>query len=115
MEVTMPSRKAPRLQRPLVDTAGLCAYTGIRPRQVRRWIEKRKLPVSVIKLNERNYFDLDEVDEWLASLPREIPASADAVRQARGTIGKGAKPTRARATGNTAKRRAAKRARQTGR
>lgn len=67
-------RPAKRLGRPLMNMEAAARYTGFTERQLKRRLEERTLPIPVIKAFGRNYFDPDDLDKFIASLPREIPA-----------------------------------------
>ena len=71
----MPSKKAPVLRRPLVDVNGAAEYTGLSPRWYRRMIATRQLPIPVIKINGRSYFDPDDLDRLVEAFPRILPAA----------------------------------------
>jgi hypothetical protein len=73
VEVEMPRSKAPA-RRPLLKQKDAAAYIGFTARQFRRWIEEGKLPIDVIKMAGRNYFDPDDLDRFRESLPRYNPA-----------------------------------------
>ncbi len=70
----MPSKKAPVLSRPLLDQRGAAEYMGFTPRQLRRWIEERRFTVQVVKVFGRNYYHPDDLDRFVANLPRQVPA-----------------------------------------
>ena len=80
--VALPPTKAPRRQRPLFDIRGAAEYTGFSTRQFRRWIDERKLPIPLVRVNGRIYFDPDDLDRLVHSFPREIPASVDQLERA---------------------------------
>ena len=71
----MPTKKAPVLRRPLVDVNGASEYTGLSARWFRRMIATRQLPIAVIKVNGRTYFDQDDLDRLVEAFPRILPAA----------------------------------------
>jgi hypothetical protein len=73
------ARRAPVLKRPLLNVESAAAYTGFTSRQLRRWMEQRTLPIPVVKVYGRNYFDPEDLDRFIESLPRQIPADMEAI------------------------------------
>jgi hypothetical protein len=73
------AKRAPVLKRPLLTLESAAAYMGFTPRQLRRWIEQRTLTIDVVKVFGRNYFDPEDLDRFIESLPRQIPADMEAV------------------------------------
>ena len=71
----MPSKKAPVLRRPLVNVTGASEYTGLSPRWFRRMIATRQLPIPVVKVNGRTYFDQDDLDRLVEAFPRILPSA----------------------------------------
>jgi hypothetical protein len=68
-------KKAPVLRRPLMDVNGASKYTGLSPRWFRRMISARQLPIPVVKVNGRSFFDPDDLDRLVESFPRILPAA----------------------------------------
>ena len=71
----MPGKKAPVLRRPLVDVNGAAGYTGLTARWFRRMITTRQLPIPVVKVNGRSYFDPDDLDRLVEAFPRILPSA----------------------------------------
>jgi len=71
----MAGKKAPVRRRPLVDMRGAAEYTGFSVRQLRRWIEQRSLEIPIVKVRNRNWFDQDDLDRFIASRPRILPST----------------------------------------
>ena len=70
-------KKAPVLRRPLMTQREAAEYTGFSYRQFRRWIEEDTLPIPVVKFNNRNYFAPEDLDRFVASMHREVPAERE--------------------------------------
>ncbi len=73
------SRKAPQRKRPLVDARGVEAYAGkvCSARRIERWREERRLPFPSFKDPAgRVWYNLDDIDEYLAALTAEYHGDA---------------------------------------
>jgi MerR HTH family regulatory protein len=72
--------KPPIVRRPLLDARGAAAYTGFTQRQLRRWIDEKKLPIPIVRVSGRIYFRPEDLDR-LVRIHEEPPPAAYALPQ----------------------------------